>query len=139
MQQHFRQKLIITIVAWAVAIIMFFPIFWMVLTGFKTEVDAVASPPQFFFKPTLESYAEVQQRANYVFFAWNSILISVGATICAILLAVPAAYSMAFFPTKRTRKTLLWMLSTKMLPPVGVLVPIYLLMRDAGLLDNRLA
>ncbi|HVJ43337.1 MAG TPA: carbohydrate ABC transporter permease [Dongiaceae bacterium] len=139
MQQQFRQKLIISIVAWFVAIVMFFPIFWMLLTGFKTEVDAVASPPLFVFKPTLDSYREVQERANYVFFAWNSVVISVGATICAILLAVPAAYAMAFFPTKRTRGTLLWMLSTKMLPPVGVLVPIYLLMRDAGLLDNRLA
>jgi sorbitol/mannitol transport system permease protein len=51
---------------------------------------------------------------------------------------VPAAYAMAFFPTKRTKGTLLWMLSTKMLPPVGVLVPIYLLFRDSNLLDTRI-
>ena len=55
----------------------------------------------------------------------------------ALLFAIPAAYAMAFHPTQRTRGTLLWMLSTKMLPPVGVLVPIYLLFRTAGLLDTR--
>ncbi|MET1027994.1 MAG: carbohydrate ABC transporter permease [Dongiaceae bacterium] len=138
MKRSQRDKLIVTVIAWIIAIVMFFPIFWLVVTGFKTEVEAVATPT-LIFEPTLDSYAEVQQRANYMAFAWNSVAISVGATICALLLAIPAAYAMAFFPSKRTRGTLLWMLSTKMLPPVGVLVPIYLLMRDAGLLDSRLA
>ena len=56
----------------------------------------------------------------------------------ALLIAIPAAYAMAFFPTKRTRGTLLWMLSTKMLPPVGVLVPIYLLFKQFNLIDSHL-
>jgi sorbitol/mannitol transport system permease protein len=76
-------------------------------------------------------------RADYLTFALNSILISAGGTVLALLFAIPAAYAMAFHPTRRTRGTLLWMLSTKMLPPVGVLVPIYLLFRTAGLLDTR--
>jgi sorbitol/mannitol transport system permease protein len=77
-------------------------------------------------------------RADYLSFALNSVVISVGGTVLALLFAIPAAYAMAFHPTrKRTRGTLLWMLSTKMLPPVGVLVPIYLLFRTAGLLDTR--
>lgn len=122
---------------WAIALVMFFPIFWMVLTGFKTELQAVATPPLLLFHPSLASYAEVQDRANYWSFAFNSVSISVGATVIALLLAIPAAYAMAFFPTERTRGTLLWMLSTKMLPPVGVLIPIYLLLRSAGLLDTR--
>ena len=65
-------------------------------------------------------------------------IISVGATLLAILIAVPAAYAMAFFPGKRTKDLLLWMLSTKMMPAVGVLVPIYLLFRDIGALDTRM-
>jgi sorbitol/mannitol transport system permease protein len=76
-------------------------------------------------------------RADYLTFALNSVVISLGGTVLALLFAIPAAYAMAFHPTKRTRGTLLWMLSTKMLPPVGVLVPIYLLFRTMGLLDSR--
>ena len=138
MTRKTRHKLIVTLLAWSVSALLFFPIFWMLLTGFKTEVEAVSTPPSIFFEPTLENYAAVQQRADYVKFALNSIVISLGATLLALLLAVPAAYAMAFFPSRRTRGTLLWMLSTKMLPPVGVLVPIYLIFRDLGLIDTHL-
>jgi sorbitol/mannitol transport system permease protein len=131
-------KWLIGLLGWLVACILFFPIFWMFITSFKTEVVAVATPPQLLFKPTLENYVAVQERAAYFNFAWNSIIISVGATILALLLAVPAAYAMSFFPSKRTKSTLLWMLSTKMLPSVGVLVPIYILGRETGLLDTRI-
>lgn len=129
---------LIGLLAWLVAAILFFPIFWMFITSFKTEVAAVATPPQLFFTPTLENYIDVQSRAAYFNYAWNSVIVSVGATVLALLLAVPAAYAMSFFPTKRTKGTLLWMLSTKMLPPVGVLVPIYILGRESGLLDTRI-
>ncbi len=122
---------------WLVALIIFFPIFWMILTSFKTEIEAFSSPPQLFFMPTLENYIEINSRSSYLTYAWNSMVVSFGSTFIGMLLAVPAAYSMAFFETKRTKSTLLWMLSTKMLPPVGVLVPIYLLFKDFGLLDTR--
>jgi len=131
-------KWLIGLLGWLVACILFFPIFWMFITSFKTEVAAIATPPQLFFKPTIENYVAVQERAAYFNFAWNSVIISVGATILALLLAVPAAYAMSFFPSKRTKSTLLWMLSTKMLPSVGVLVPIYILGRETGLLDTRI-
>jgi sorbitol/mannitol transport system permease protein len=126
-------------IAWIVALAMFFPIFWMVLASFKTEVVAVATPPRLFFSPTLENYREIFQRADYLSFAWNSVAIALGATALALILAVPTAFAMAFYPTARTRGTLLWMLSTKMLPAVGVLMPIYLIVRSAGLLDTRIA
>jgi len=137
MRETLLQRVLAFVVGWGVAILLFFPIAWMVLTSFKSEGDAVT--PSLVFSPTLASYAEVLSRADYLGFAWNSILVSVGGTVLALLFAIPAAYSMAFHPTKRTRGTLLWMLSTKMLPPVGVLVPIYLLARDTGLLDTRTA
>ncbi|HET8726920.1 MAG TPA: carbohydrate ABC transporter permease [Alphaproteobacteria bacterium] len=132
-----RTQIGLTVLGWGVALAVFFPIFWMLLTSFKTEAEAVATPPSLFFAPTLENYVTIDARADYLKFALNSIVVSVGSTVVALLLAVPAAYAMAFFPTARTRGTLLWMLSTKMLPPVGVLVPIYLLFRDFGLLDTR--
>src|SRR5262249_24580333 len=83
------------------------------------------------------NFAEMQQRVDYLAHAWNSITVAFGSTILAILIAAPAAYSMAFFPTRRTRSVLLWMLSTKFMPAAGVLVPIYLLLIRARLLDTR--
>jgi sorbitol/mannitol transport system permease protein len=125
--------------AWVVGFIIFFPILWMILTSFKTEVDAFASPPQFlFFHWTTENYGIVQGRSDYLLHAMNSIITAGGSTLIAMLIAIPAAWSMAFAPSKRTKDVLLWMLSTKMMPPVGVLVPIYLLYRDAQLLDTRI-
>jgi sorbitol/mannitol transport system permease protein len=112
------------VIAWLVALLLFFPIFWMTITAFKTEQQAYSS--SLFFIPTLDSFREVFARSNYFSFALNSVLISAGVTILCLILAVPAAYAMAFFPTRRTQKVLLWMLSTKMMPSVGVLVPIYL-------------
>jgi len=138
-QSRRLQSIVLGTLAWAAALLLFFPIFWMALTSFKTEIDAFATPPQFIFTPTLENYLHIQERSDYFHFAWNSILISFTATALCMLIAVPAAYSMAFYETKRTKQTLLWMLSTKMLPPVGVLMPIYLLAKGAGLLDSRLA
>lgn len=126
------------ILAWLVALAIFFPIFWMVLTSFKTELNAFSKPPSLFFWPTLENYQAVFARSDYLKYAWNSVVVSFGSSIIAMVLAIPAAYAMAFFPTRRTKGILLWMLSTKMLPPVGVLMPIYLLSRDYGLLDTQL-
>ena len=125
-----------SVLAWLVALIMFFPILWTVLTSFKTELQAIAIPPLIFFEPTLENYTLVQERSDYLSYALNSVLTSFGATALAIVIAIPAAYSLAFFPTKRSKDILLWMLSTKMLPAVGVLVPIYVLFRDLQLLDT---
>ncbi|MDT9632888.1 carbohydrate ABC transporter permease [Pseudomonas sp. JV449] len=138
-QSRSLQSVLLGSLAWVTALLLFFPIFWMVLTSFKTEIDAFATPPQFIFMPTLENYLHIQERSDYFHFAWNSVLISFSATALCMLIAVPAAYSMAFYETKRTKQTLLWMLSTKMLPPVGVLMPIYLLAKGAGLLDTRIA
>jgi sorbitol/mannitol transport system permease protein len=122
------------IIAWLIALLLFFPIFWMTITAFKTEQQAYSS--SLFFIPTFDSFREVFARSNYFAFAWNSVMISAGVTILCLLLAVPAAYAMAFFPNQRTQKVLLWMLSTKMMPSVGVLVPIYLLWKNSGLLDT---
>ncbi len=131
-----KKKLWLTLLGWTVALLVFFPIFWMALTAFKTEAVAVETPPSLFFAPTMENFTEVFERSNYARFAWNSIAVSFGSTLLALAFAIPAAYAMAFHPTKRTPGTLLWMLSTKMMPPVGVLIPIYLLFRDLGLLDT---
>jgi sorbitol/mannitol transport system permease protein len=133
------RKLGVTAAAWIVGFLIFFPILWMIVTSLKTELDAFSTPPKFlFFDWTLENYAVVQERSDYLRHAGNSIILSLGSTLVGLLVGIPAAWAMAFAPTKRTRDTLLWMLSTKMMPPVGVLVPIYLIFRDGGLLDSRI-
>ncbi|MGB3555270.1 MAG: carbohydrate ABC transporter permease [Jannaschia sp.] len=134
-----RRKAVNTALAWALGLAIFFPILWTVLTSFKTEATAIADPPVwFFFDWTTENYGVVQERSGYFRFFWNSVIISVGSTILGLIVAIPAAWSMAFVPGKQTKNVLMWMLSTKMLPAVGVLVPIYLIFRDLGLLDNVL-
>ena len=135
-----QQKMVNTVIAWTIGLLIFFPVLWTVLTSFKTEGQAINDPPLFlFFDWTLENYAIVQERSDYMKFLWNSIFVAGGSTLLGILIAVPAAWSMAFVPTKRTKDILLWMLSTKMLPAVGVLYPIYIGCIKLGLLDSRLA
>jgi sorbitol/mannitol transport system permease protein len=193
-RQSTGKRIGVTVLAWAVGLVIFFPILWTFLTSFKSELDAFAYPPKFlFFHWTLENYVEVQDRSNYLLFAYNSIVLSIGANVIGLLIAVPAAWSMAFAPTvapdraltrklhaimlaaiaaaaillwligearwdwrvygpvvavatlpiiywimtRRTSDVLMWMLSTKMMPGVGVLVPIFLWFRDLHLLDTQ--
>ena len=134
-----QRKFAVTIVAWAIGLLIFFPILWTIITSFKTEAEAIASPPSFlFFEWTTEAYQAVNQRSDYLKHFMNSVIISFGSTALGLLIAIPAAWSMAFVPGRRTKDVLMWMLSTKMLPPVGVLIPIYLIFRDTGLLDSRI-
>ncbi len=127
-----------TVVAWVVALLLFFPIFWLALTAFKTELQAIEIPAMLLFSPTLENFLEVQERSDYLLYATNSLITSVASTVLGLLIAAPAAYSFAFFKTDRTRSILMWMLSTKMMPAVGALVPIYVLAQKSALLDTRL-
>ena len=133
------RKSINTIAAGALGFLMFFPVLWIVILSFKTEGNAIKAPLEILFNTgwTTESYGAVQARSNYFKHFSNSLIISLGSTFLGMLIAIPAAWSMAFVPAKRTKDVLMWMLSTKMLPPVGVLIPIYLIFRDLGILDTR--
>jgi sorbitol/mannitol transport system permease protein len=133
-----QRRVTTTAAGWIVGFLIFFPILWMVITSFKTELEAFSTPPKFlFFHWTLENFGIVQERSDYLRFAANSIILSLGSTLVGLLFAIPAAWAMAFAPGKRTKDLLLWMLSTKMMPPVGALIPIYLLFKNTGLLDTH--
>jgi sorbitol/mannitol transport system permease protein len=132
-----RRKIAFTILAWSLAFVIFFPILFTLTTSVKTETEAIQGfdlIPTF----TLENYVTVQTQRDYIKPFMNSVVLSVGSTILALIIGIPAAWAMAFSPTKRTKDVLMWMLSTKMMPAVAVLVPIYLLFRDFGLLDTRI-
>ena len=133
------RKAFTTVCAGILGLLMFFPVLWIFILSFKTEGDAIKAPLEILFNTgwTTESYGAVQERSDYFKHFWNSVIISLGSTILGLAIAIPAAWAMAFVPARRTKDVLMWMLSTKMLPPVGVLVPIYLIFRDLGLLDSR--
>jgi sorbitol/mannitol transport system permease protein len=138
LKQTTSRRVAFTVAAWLVAFLIFFPILWMFLTSFKSEADAYAIPPKFlFFHWTTANYAEVQSRADYFLHAYNSIVLSVGANLAGLVVAIPAAWSMAFAPSKRTKDLLMWMLSTKMMPAAGVFMAVYFLFLQAHLLDSR--
>lgn len=131
-----QSKIAWTILAWVVALVIFFPILYAVITSFKTEPEAIDG---FSLIPsgTFENYITVQTQRDYFKPFMNSVILSVGSTILALIFAIPAAWAMAFAPGKRTKDILMWMLSTKMMPAVAVLLPIYILFRNFGLLDTR--
>ncbi|MGR3454743.1 carbohydrate ABC transporter permease [Pseudooceanicola sp.] len=135
-----RRKAFNTVAAWIAGVLIFFPILWIVILSFKTEGDAIKTPLAVLSAPwTMESYAVVQERSDYFRHFWNSVVISLGSTVIGLMIAVPSAWAMAFVPGRRTKDVLMWMLSTKMLPPVGVLLPIYLICQSLGLLDTKVA
>jgi sorbitol/mannitol transport system permease protein len=128
-----------TAAAWGVALLIAFPIIWTVLTSFKPEAQAVARPPIWFsFDWTLKNYYDVERQRDYFDYFLNSVIIALGSTGLGMLIAIPAAWSMAFVPGAKTRDILMWMLSTKMMPGVAVLTPIYLIFIWLHLLDTRI-
>lgn len=135
-----KTKTLNTLMAGTLGFLMFFPIVWILILSFKTEENAIRAPLEILFSSgwTLESFATVQARSDYLKHFTNSVVISLGSTLIGLIIAIPAAWAMAFVPSKNTKNVLMWMLSTKMLPPVGVLVPLYLIFRDFSLLDTRI-
>lgn len=126
------------VLAWTIALIFFFPIFWLVFTSFKTDADAVKPEFLFRFTPTLENYTNMTQNYDYWRFAINSVITSTFATLFALIVGVPAAYAMAFNPSRHTKDILMWMLSTKMLPAAAVLYPMTFLTKNfLGIFDTH--
>ena len=138
------------ILAWVVGLIVFFPAFYIVATGFKSEATAVQLPPkfipipghpdlgwfnQFVFDPTLEQYREVKSRGFVPFFE-NSIIASLISTAVVLVLAVPAAYALALRPMKHWKDILFFFISTKFMPPAGIIIPLYIIFKNAHLLNT---
>jgi sorbitol/mannitol transport system permease protein len=122
------------VLAWVVAFAFFLPVLWMVITAFKPESAAETWPPKFTFSPTLAQF-------RLVFSGWgpfvtHSAIATIGSTVLVLLLAVPAAYALSVYPVKRWRDGLFFFISTKMLPIVAVIGPLYVIVLKAHLLDS---
>jgi sorbitol/mannitol transport system permease protein len=124
-----------TLIAWIVGLLVFFPVLYIVVTGFKSEATAISLPPKLIFKPTLEQYREIRSRGFYPFFR-NSIIASLVSTGVVLLLAVPAAYALALRPMKKWKDLLFFFISTKFLPPAGIIVPLYVIFKNLKLLNT---
>ena len=129
------------VVAWLIAVLFFFPVFWMILSSFKEEQDANTSP-KLFFSPTLDRYSDVTESTTGLlsfreaFF--NSFWVVMVSTVVVLLLAIPAAYALAIRPVPKWRDVLFFFISTKFLPVVASILPLWILARELDLLNTRL-
>jgi sorbitol/mannitol transport system permease protein len=129
------------LMAWVLGALFFFPVAWMVLSSFKTEQEAATSP-KISFTPTLDRYREVTKSTRGLLsfgqaFS-NSALIVVSSTIIVLLLAIPAAYALAIRPVPKWRDVLFFFISTKFLPLVASILPLWILAKQFHLLNTRL-
>ncbi|MCZ0915252.1 carbohydrate ABC transporter permease [Gordonia amicalis] len=129
-----RQGLL-TAITWIIAIGFFFPVLWMVLTAFKQESDAATNPPTFFFEPTLQQFRDVFD-AGIATPLLNSLFATIVSTILVLLLGVPAAFALSLRPVRKTKDALFFFISTKMLPIVAAIIPLYVIVGEIGMLDN---
>ena len=129
------------IIAWLAALVFFFPVFWMVISSFKNEQDANTSP-KLFFSPTLERYKDVTESTTGLLSFreafTNSFWIVTVSTVVVLVLAIPAAYALAIRPVPKWRDVLFFFISTKFLPVVAAILPLWILARDFDLLNTRL-
>ena len=123
------------IVGWALGILFFFPVLWMVITSFKTEAQAYTNTPHIVFRPTLSQYKTVFSSGIWPYLA-NSAFATIVSTVFVLLLATPCAFALSLRPVKKTRDVLFFFISTKMLPIVAAIIPIYIAARDLHVLDN---
>lgn len=131
----------LSLLAWLVGLLFFFPIFWVVLSSFKNELDAVGDP-KIFFDPSLDRYREVTETTSGILsfgtaFS-NSAYVVLVSTAIVLLMAIPAAYALAIRPVRKWRDALLFFISTKFLPMVASILPLYILAREFELLGTRM-
>ncbi|MDQ0377387.1 carbohydrate ABC transporter permease [Amycolatopsis thermophila] len=125
----------LTTATWVIAILFVFPLIWMVLTAFKQEADAYTDPPRIAFTPTLDQFASIVGR-GFLPYLGNSAFVTILSTLIVLLLGVPAAYALSLAPVPKTSNVLGFFLSTKMLPVVAAIIPLYVISQRTQLLDN---
>ncbi|CUH42736.1 carbohydrate ABC transporter permease [Ruegeria atlantica] len=141
-RKHDEASTLQTVLAWVVGLIYFAPVAWILLTAFKTRADALAIPPKLIFKPTLENFravfvsssasGEITGTGVWVYFG-NSAFIAGSAVLLALIIGTLAAYAFSRYPLRGNDTYLFVILSTRMLPPIVVIIPIFLVFRLTGM------
>lgn len=122
----------------AVVVFSLFPFFWMVSASFKSQTDILASPPVWFFMPTLDNYRAIFAESQVIGAVGNSLIIATATTLLSVLLGTPAAYALARFEFRGKSDLWFWFISNRMLSPIVLALPIYLLALQLRLLDTHL-
>ena len=122
-----------------VIIVALLPVIWLLMTSFKKPVDVYAMPPKIIFSPTLENYVTLFVERNFLHYLKNSIVVSFFATFICVFLGALVSYVLSRYRIKKKENIAFWFLSLRMLPPIAVILPYYLLFRNLGLLDSRTA
>ena len=134
-----RNNTLLGLLAWLGGIVFFLPFAWMVLTSFHNEQDAATNPPKLAAPLTLHGYREFFGSGTGVS-PWpplvNSLTASLAATLLVLVLSIPAAYALSIKPVRKWTDVMFFFLSTKMLPAVAGLLPVYLIAKNAHLLDS---
>ncbi len=134
-----KANIALGLLAWVIGILFVFPVFYMLLTSLHSEFSAATNPPSFFAPLTLDGYREFFGASSGAS-PWppliNSVTASVVSTIVVILLAIPAAYALSVKPVEKWTDVMFFFLSTKFLPAVGGLLPLYIIAKTVGVLDN---
>jgi multiple sugar transport system permease protein len=129
----FRRVVLLVFALWCL-----FPIYWILSTSLKTTVDALAIPPRWLFTPIFDNYAEVFSGSDVGKYFTNSVIVGLGSTFIGLLVGVPASYVLARYNFRRRADFDFWILSTRMTPPVAMLIPFFVMYRTVGLQDTHL-
>ncbi|KLU59076.1 trehalose transport system permease protein SugB [Peptococcaceae bacterium CEB3] len=136
MNSKSKNNIFLQIVLWLIILAFTVPTLWLFLTSIKTRVDAFAMPPKWIFKPVVSNYLTVLHNKSFMHYYLNSVMVAIATTALGLLLGVPAGYALSRYNFKKKDDLAFWILSTRMAPPILVIVPFYLLFRRIHLLDT---
>jgi len=132
------QKTIFLVITVAVTVIFMFPLIWVAVSSFKTRLEIFTLPPRWFFTPTFQNYRDVLN-SDFMHQFKNSLIVAVTSTGISLFLGSLTAYGFSRYSVPGSDSILFWILSLRMLPPIAVVIPFYLLFRSLHLLDTTLA
>jgi ABC-type glycerol-3-phosphate transport system permease component len=137
MKEKLHQTIVRNVFIWLCVLIFIFPFFWLVTTSLKNRADAFAMPPKWLFTPILDNFKKVLDSGAFVSSYYNSLVIAISSTVISLVVGVPMAYGLSNrFAVKSRQGILLWILSTKMAPPMMVAIPFYMLFTVLRLRDS---
>jgi len=134
-----KKTYIVQLLTWIIVLSFLIPTLWFLMTSFKTRVDAFSKPPKFIFTPVLTNYSLILSDSSFLFKYLNSIIIASSTCVLSMVIGLPAAYAFSSFTFKKKEDIAFWVLSTRMAPPILVILPFYLFFRQIGLLNTRWA
>lgn len=132
------RRVVFLVVALGITLAFMFPLVWVVLSSLKTRLEIFTLPPRWIFLPTLQNYRDILH-SDFMYQLRNSLLVAAISTGVSLVFGSLTAYGFSRYPIRGSDNLLFWILSLRMLPPIAVVIPFYLLFRSLGLLDTTLA